>query len=537
MSGSGCDAGLLEQTEPDTLSPLFLKFPPGSADSPPVTSLSVFITQLKRLIAARATLVQIVTYEEERAEQVIAEVAANLFARPVPLFRWTSTEGLCGAQGVLPDTREPIAALDHALGARETAFFLFEDLAPWLGDPRVIRRLRDVSRACAGSYTSLFLIGSAGEVPHELHRDVAVLDLPLPETAEIEAAFDAVLRESTRTAALATAIKPELRAGVARAALGLTQRQAAEAFRKALAGKPALDDRLVRAVTEEKRQLVRRVAALDFMDDPPAIEDVGGLDVLKGWLEKRRRAIEAPDEASRIAAPKGLLLTGVSGCGKSLACKVVARHWGLPLLRFNMASLYETSAGSPEDALALTIRIAETVAPCVLWIDEIEAGVSTTTQKAGQGSASRVLASLLNWMQEKKAFVFVAATANVIELLPPEVLRKGRFDEIFFVGLPRQDERLEIFRIHLRLAGEKPEAFDIEALAKSTNGWNGAEIEQVVTSARVECLSAGRSLTQEDLVVTAGNLVPLSVTMREEIGRMERWAHSRAVQASGTRRD
>jgi SpoVK/Ycf46/Vps4 family AAA+-type ATPase len=381
------------------------------------------------------------------------------------------------------------------------------------------------------------LIGPRAELPEDLQRDVALLEVPLPEAQELEATIEAVIQESPRTAPLASALGAQTRATLARAALGLTQRQAVEAFRKALAGKTALDDRLVQAVIEEKRQLVRRAAALDFMDDVPSLDDVGGLENLKAWLRKRLDAIAVGLGRQAVGRPKGLLLTGVSGCGKSLCCKAVASHWRIPLLRFNMANLYAGDQdASPEEALRLTIRIAETVAPCVLWIDEIEAGVSINTQKAGQGSASRVLASLLNWMQEKSAFVFVAATANVIDLLPPEVLRKGRFDEIFFVGLPRQDERLEILRIHLRRAGQDPDAFDLEALAKSTTGFNGAEIEQLVSGALVESLHTGRPLSQEDLVITAGNIVPLSVTMREEIGRMERWAHSRAVMASGPKR-
>ena len=501
------------------------------------TALSGLIRELKRLIAARGTLIQIVTYEEERAERVVADLAQALFPRPVPIGRWTCTGGLTGPEGNVPDTRDPVAALDHVMGAAGIGFWCFEDLGPHLeGNPRLVRRLRDAARAFAASYTTLFLISPAAALPADLHRDVVALDLPLPEAAELEATFEQVLQESGKTAVLAPSLSAALRGSLGRAALGLTQRQALEAYRKALAGKPSLDDRLVRAVTEEKRQLVRRAAALDFVEDAPRIEDVGGLEVLKAWLAKRKHALGA--SGAGLALPKGVLLTGVSGCGKSLACKAIAAHWDLPLLRFNMASLYAGAGGaSPEEALATTIRIAETASPCVLWIDEVEAGVSINTQKAGQGSASRVLAALLNWMQEKRAFVFVAATANVIDLLPPEVLRKGRFDEIFFVGLPRQDERQEIFRIHLQRAGEDPSRFDLEALGKSTNGFNGAEIEQVVTSARVESLHAGRALSKEDLVVTAASIVPLSVTMREEIGRMERWAHSRAVMASGARRN
>jgi hypothetical protein len=504
----------------------------------PSTQTSVFTNELKRLIAAKCTLIHIETYEEERAERLIGEVAASLFARPVPILRWTCTDGFQGPEGVIPEARDPMAALDYVIGFPETAIFIVEDFQPFLrGNPGLVRRLRDLVRTCASNYVTLLMIGPHAQLPEDLFRDVAVVDLPLPDEAELERVFAGVLKESSRTAGLLDTLDPDQRAAMRRASLGLTERQAAEAYRKALAGKSGLEEGFVRAVIEEKRQLVRKAAALDFVEDLPALEDVGGLDNIKSWLNKRRGMIGEAAHDANIAPPKGVLLTGVSGCGKSFCAKAIASFWQLPLLRFDMGSLYLEGEGlTPEEALRQTIRIAETVAPSVLWIDEIEAGVSTNTQKAGQGSASRVFASFLNWMQEKRAFVFVAATANVIDLLPPEILRKGRFDEIFFVGLPSREERGEIFRIHVKKTGQDPGAFDVAALAKTTTGFNGAEIEQVVTSALVEAFHEKRPLVQNDLVVSAGSLVPLSVTMREEIGRMERWAHTRAVMASGAKR-
>ncbi|MFQ5458809.1 MAG: AAA family ATPase [Myxococcota bacterium] len=493
-----------------------------------------FSNEFKRLIAAKCTLIQLETYEEERAERLLGEVASSLFARPVPIMRWTCTEGLTGPEGPMPETREPAAVLDYILCHDETAIFVLEDFHPFLdGDPRLERRLRDIARRCAANYVTVILIGPGTGVPEGLQRDINTLDVPLPEEREIADVLARVLKESSRNAGVAGDLSEEQRTLISRAALGLTERQAAEAFRKVFAGKTGADDGLARMVTQEKRQLVRKAIALDFIDDLPTLDDVGGLDNFKAWLDKRRAALGQAARDANIAPPKGVLLTGVSGCGKSFCAKAIASFWHLPLMRFNMGDLYASVSGvTPEEAIRQTIRIAETVAPCVLWIDEIEAGVSINTQKAGQGSASRVFASFLNWMQEKQAFVFVAATANVIDLLPPEIVRKGRFDEIFFVGLPSQEERLDIFRIHLKKAGADPEQFDLKALAKTTNGYNGAEIEQIVTRALVEAFNAQRPLNQNDLVVSTGALVPLSVTMREEIGRMERWAHSRAAMAS-----
>ena len=496
-----------------------------------------FTTSLKRLIAAKCTLIQIETFEEERAERLLGEVASGLFARPVPIMRWTCTEGLRDADGMVPKTRDPMAALDCVATARDMAIFLFEDLHPHLRDnPQLVRRLRDLARHCASSYVTIILIGPHGNLPDDLYRDVSVVEFPLPEEAELATVFKNVLKESSRTAGLADSLTADLRTTVSRAALGLTERQAAEAFRKSLAGKNSLEEGFVRSVIDEKRQLVRKATALDFIEVLPALDDVGGFENFKSWLQKRKPAEGNQIQKHDIAPPKGVLFTGVSGCGKSFCAKAIASYWKLPLLRFNMSDLYLGEEGlTPEKAMRQTIRIAETVSPCVLWIDEIEAGVSINTQKAGMGSASRVFASFLNWMQEKRHFVFVAATANVIELLPPEMLRKGRFDEIFFVGLPDQDEREEIFRIHIAKAGQEPDSFDIKALAKTAGGFNGAEIAQVVTSAMIEARHAERPLNKNDLIVSVGSIVPLSVTMREEIGRMERWAHSRATMASAPR--
>ncbi len=442
------------------------------------TQTMAFCNELKRLIAAKCTVIQLETYEEERAERLIGAVAAGLFARPVPISRWTSTDGLSGPEGPMPETREPRAVLDYIFSNREAGLFILEDFNPFLKDhPPLKRRLRDLARECASNYVTVILLGPRADLPEDLHRDVAVLVVPLPDEKEIQETLERILRESSRTAALVDGMGETLRTQLSRAALGLTERQASEAFRKALAGKASIEEGVVKLVIQEKSQLVRKAAALDFIDELPTLDQVGGLDNFKAWLRKRSGVLGEAARQAKIAPPKGVLLTGVSGCGKSFCAKAVASFWQIPLLRFNMSDLYTGSSGlSPEEAMRQTIRIAETVAPCVFWIDEIEAGVSINAQKAGQGSASRVFATFLNWMQEKRAFVFVAATANVIDLLPPEILRKGRFDEIFFVGLPSQEERLEIFKIHLARSGQEPDGFDVRALAKNTSGFNGAEI-------------------------------------------------------------
>ena len=252
----------------------------------------------------------------------------------------------------------------------------------------------------------------------------------------------------------------------------------------------------------------------------------------KEWLRKRTKILSSEGMSFGLHLPKGVLITGLSGCGKSLCAKAFASFWQVPLLHLDMARLYDGTIGEPEEALQISLRTAESVAPCVLWIDEIEAGISIQSQKAGGGTQSRVFASFLTWMQEKTAFVFIAATANVIELLPPEVLRKGRFDQIFFVTLPNAQERKSIFSIHLKKNGADLSQINLDMLVKVSEGFNGAEIEQAVNGAMIEAFNSGRPINEQDLVISAGNIVPLSTTMREEIGRMERWAYNRAIPAS-----
>ena len=317
-----------------------------------------------------------------------------------------------------------------------------------------------------------------------------------------------------------------------KAALGLSLDQVARAFRSALIGRTTVDSSLIDAVLEEKGQLIKKSGILTLVRHRPSLDEIGGLENLKDWLRKRGRVLAAKEGPSVSQLPKGVLITGVSGCGKSLCAKVFASFWGIPLLHLDMARLYDGTVGEPEEALQVALRTAETVAPSVLWIDEIEAGISIQSQKAGGGTQSRVFASFLTWMQEKTVFVFIAATANVIELLPPEVLRKGRFDQIFFVTLPNPQERKSIFSIHLKKNGADLSQINLDMLVKVTEGFNGAEIEQAVNGAMIEAFNSGRPLNEQDIVISAGNIVPLSITMREEIGRMERWAYNRAIPAS-----
>ncbi len=327
-------------------------------------------------------------------------------------------------------------------------------------------------------------------------------------------------------------MKPYFREAAINALQGLGALEMELALRRTLVGRDELGEDAVDALLEEKAQLVRKSGTLDFVRARVDIDKVGGLENIKEWLEVRRLAFSSEAKEFGLDTPKGILLMGISGCGKSLCAKAIATAWNLPLLRLDLNQVYSEAFGSPEEAFRKAIKTVEASAPCVLWIDEIEAGITRSGEKSGDSPTSRIFGYFLTWMQEKAYPVFVTATANQIDLLPPEILRKGRFDEIFFITLPNLKERKEIFRIHLQNRGKNPESFNLDSLAKNTEGLSGAEIEQAVISALFESYSKGKELDDRELIIAASSIVPLSTTMREEISKLERWASNRAVKAS-----
>jgi vesicle-fusing ATPase len=295
---------------------------------------------------------------------------------------------------------------------------------------------------------------------------------------------------------------------------------------------PGAEDRLVAELLGEKTRLVNRSGLLELVPADVTLAQVGGLQNFKAWLERRRYAFSEEARQAGVIPPRGVLLMGITGCGKSVAVKAAASFWDLPLLRLDMVRLYGGELGAPEEAIRRATRWAESLAPCVLWMDEMEAGITVAGHKAEGGPASRILGYFLTWMQERRALVFVGATANAIDLLPPEVLRKGRFDEIFYVSLPGMAERREIFQVHLAKRGINPDGMDLELVVHGTKGYGGSEIEQIVANALVAAQNEGRVVTDSDLAAAASRAVPMSVTMAEQIKRIETWAFRRAVRAS-----
>lgn len=487
---------------------------------------------IRRFIAAKYPILYLVSWEEERVERMVKLLGTKLFPNPIKFYTWSCVGGMRSDEAEIDDTSDAIQALDRVIGDQETGFYLFRDLHFFLTDPRLIRKLREVYRILRSSYKTLFILSPVLALPNELQREVAVVDIWLPDMDELGEIFDMVVGSHKNSEKIRGSITQALREKCIRAMLGLGSVEMELALRRTLIGKEGIDDGVVDALLEEKAQLVRKSGTLEFVRDRISLDDIGGLENLKEWLQTRVLAFSTEAKKFGLDVPKGLLIMGISGCGKSLCAKAVATAWNLPLLRLDLNQVYSGTSGSPEEAFQRAVNTVEAMAPCVLWIDEIEAGITRSGEKTSDSPASRIFGYFLTWMQEKQYPVFVAATANRIDLLPPEILRKGRFDEIFFVPLPSQKERREVFRIHLLRRGRNPELFDLDSLAKNTEGLSGAEIEQAVVSALFESFSKRKELDDMELIIASSSMVPLSTTMREDISKLERWAFNRAVKAS-----
>jgi SpoVK/Ycf46/Vps4 family AAA+-type ATPase len=487
---------------------------------------------IKRFIAAKYPILYLVSWEEERVERMVKLLGTELFTNTLKFYTWSCIAGMRNNEAEISETRDVIQALDRVISDEETGFYLFKDLHFFLSDPSLIRKLRDIYQILRSSYKTLFILSPELVLPNELQKEITVVDIGLPDMDELGKIFDMAVASNKNSETIKSSLTPALREKCIRALLGLGSVETGLALTRTLIGREGVDEGVVDALLEEKAQLVRKSGTLEFVRARIGLDDIGGLENLKEWLQTRALAFSAEAKKFGLDMPKGLLIMGISGCGKSLCAKAVATAWDLPLMRLDLNQVYSGASGSPEEAFQRAVKTVEAIAPCVLWIDEIEAGITRSGEKTSDSATSRIFGYFLTWMQEKQYPVFVAATANRIDLLPPEILRKGRFDEIFFVPLPSEKERREIFRIHLLSRGRNPELFDLDSLAKNTEGLSGAEIEQAVVSALFESFSKRKELDDIELIIASSSMVPLSTTMREEISRLERWAFNRAVKAS-----
>jgi ATP-dependent 26S proteasome regulatory subunit len=492
------------------------------------------VRELDTLIRARYPLLYLVSFEEARLDAILQEVAR---AHGKEFLTWSATKGLRRTAAGPPageDAREPLQALGAVERLAQPSLVVLKDFHPFFADPCVVRALRELAHGLKTTYTTVILLSPTLVIPPELEKEVSVLDIPLPTAADLFALLKeivTVVREGNHAVVDLTRGDAER---MVMSALGLTLSEAENAFAKAIAANGRLDEEDVALVLEEKRQVIRKSGLLEYHPPDGRLEDVGGLDCLKAWLSRRQCAFGEPARRFGLPEPRGLLLLGVQGCGKSLAAKAIAGAWRLPLLRLDMGRIFSGLVGSSEENLRRAIRVAESVAPAVLWVDEIEKALSGSASSgiSDGGVAARLFGALLTWLSEKTAPVFVAATANRIDQLPPELLRKGRFDEIFFVDLPSAAERREIFRIHIQRRRRRPEALDLDRLAGMAEGFSGAEIEQAVVSALYDAFAEQKDLAQSHVERAVAESLPLSRTLREEIERVRAWAKARTRPAS-----
>jgi SpoVK/Ycf46/Vps4 family AAA+-type ATPase len=489
--------------------------------------------ELKILVQAQYPLIYLVTSEEERAEQAMAIIAQQ--NKPLRrVFIWTVTHGIVEygqpRNVTQHNTVSPQPAIEWVMRQREPGIYIFKDLHPLMA-PDVVRWLRDAIASFKDANKTIILMSPVLEVPIELEKEVAVLDYALPDMSELDQVLTQQL-EQNRMRRPTT----ETREKLLKAALGLTRDEAEKVYRKAqvMAGK--LTEAEVGIVLSEKKQLIRRNGILEYIEEEETLSNsVGGSLALKEWLNQRSNAFTERAREYGLPQPKGTLLLGVPGCGKSLISKTIARLWGLPLIRLDVGRIYDGSTvGRSEANLRNALKTAESISPAILFIDEIDkafAGSAGSADSDG-GTSSRVFGSFLTWMQDKKSPVFVVATANRVERLPGELLRKGRFDDLFFIDLPNKEERKQIFGIHLSKRRQDISRFDLDQLVNVSSGFSGAEIEQAIVAAMYNAFAEDREFTTLDIIGAIKASLPLSATMSEQVTALRAWAKGRARSAA-----
>ena len=505
--------------------------------------------KLSHLLRARFPYIYISTYEEERATKFIKSIATSeaQIKYPREVLVWTQAAGLKNDKKLINDTSSPQKLIDYIEKYEKDSIFILYDFHVFFGcrqrpaDAQVVRALRDLIPALKTSSVrkNVIFISPELNIPESLQKDIVIYDFPLPKLEDIKSRLDKMIMANNRINV--NSLDEEDKDRLCKAALGLTMQEAENAFALAMVNDGKLDINDLPVILSEKMQVIRKTGMLEYIESDYSINDIGGLDNLKKWLLKRNNSWSERAKKYCIPAPKGVLVTGVPGCGKSLTAKAMSSIWQLPLLRLDLGKIFSGLVGSSEENMRKAIATVEAVAPAILWVDEIEKGLNGVSSSNDSGVSSRLFGTLLTWMQEKTAPVFVIATANNISKLPPELLRKGRFDEIFFVDIPTLSERKDIFKVHLKKHLKDKEvcanikASDskvIEQLAQMTEGFIGSEIEQVVISALCDAFFENRALEFTDFEKAIENTVPLSRTQKEEILAIRQWANVRAVSAS-----
>lgn len=490
--------------------------------------------QFTNLLKANTKLIQIISYETHRVHGLLVETSRILnrdlyiWNRIDGIKKWNNEIGRFEEIEIDSDSQDPDSSIVF-YKEKSNLILLLEDFYPDLTEdkPRKIREFRNIALENTINKT-IVLSQPFAQLPTELEKDVHIIEMPYPDYNDITAIYKNVKNKYN----INQSDEPDNK--LIEAALGLTIMEAEKAFSLAYIENHSLTASEVPLIIKEKENIIKKSGYLEYYHPKEAMEDVGGLNNLKDWLKKRERGFNKDAKNFGLTAPRGILLLGIPGTGKSLTAKAIGNLWNFPLLRLDMGKIFGGIVGESEKNMRESLNIAEAIAPCILWIDEIEKGMSGISSSGASdgGTTSRVLGTFLTWMQEKDKPVFVVATANDISQLPPELLRKGRVDEIFFVDLPNEEERKDIIKIHLKKKKRKSEKFNIAHLAQSSKGYSGAELEEVIKEALFQAYDEEKEITDHHILEAISKTFPLSKTMYETIQKMRIWAKSRAVTAS-----
>ena len=516
--------------------------------------------RLKILINSSTPIVIIETVEEMRAVNIVRQACSEL---NLAVFEWTIADGLIRSESGTPvselnpqlringshpatsgansapapiyNSADPVQALANLEAMTIEGVFILKDFHRHMDSAVVVRRLRDVGQKFAANRRTLIITAPSIDIPPELASLVEYLDLPLPNSERLRDIIEDTYKRLAKAHTLSLKLDSAGVDAMAANLRGLTEEEAERAVSQAVVTRYGLCPESVTDVLQAKKELLRHSGMLEFIDSSENMASIGGLENLKRWLGQRRGAWEDRGREFGLDPARGVIILGVQGCGKSLCARAVAGEWNLPLVKFDTAAIYDKYIGETEKRIRKVFQVAESLAPCVLWIDELEkvfAGSGPDSASADAGVSSRLLGAFLSWMQDKQAPVFVAATCNNVTVLPPELIRKGRFDELFFVDLPTQAERAQIFAIRLRKRKRNPASFDLNAVAAAAVGFSGAEIDAVVQTALYTAFSRDAELTTPMLLDAVKTTVPLSTTRAEDIAALRAWAAQRAVPAA-----
>lgn len=481
-----------------------------------------FDNEFELLLKCRTPIIEVVTYEWQRLQTIIDKISSKHMTK---WSRWNRAVGIIDSEGEIKEIKDPIQVLKMFIDSNEDMYLILENFNLYLNNSDIVQLLFEICKINRVKNKTLIIESSELNIPEPLAKEIVALNMPLPDKKFIKKIAESVIMNYELPST-----KFDLSDQLLSSVLGLTTTEVNLAFTKAVEKFHKLDDSIIDYLISEKEHIIKRDGLLEYYHAEGGLDSVGGLDNLKKWLALRANAYSAEALEFGIETPKGVLLLGLPGCGKSLTAKSVAKAWNFPLLRFDLGKVFGGIVGQSESNMRRALDVAKTIAPCVLWIDEIEKGLSglSSSDKTDGGTTSRVFGTFLTWMQEKTESVFVVATANNIENLPPELLRKGRFDEIFFVDLPTFEERKEIFKIHIIKKNRSISDFDLNELAKKTSGLTGAEIQSIIADALFESFSNKEKLSNKLILAEKDKITPLSRVMAEKIESLRSWAKNRA---------